>query len=312
MPGQVETAATAAAEAKDVARSKVATMRQTIERSSDEFARALPDHVKPDRFIRAALTAVNVVPKLAECTTRSVVAGLMQAAQLGLEVADVRGQCYLIPRRDGRTGEMRASFQLGYRGMIDLAARSGITVEAEEIHERDAFDFQLGTRRYLTHRPNFGARGPAIAYYAVASFADRRDPTFAIMGRGEIEEHRDRFASTRNAKGEIVGPWVEHFDAMARKTVIRALLNYLPVAVELREAMHADAIETTATEQPTRIDYGGGFELPPEEIDATNGDVDPTDPNVVDVEPVEPVPAPVEPQGAEQPTSRKPREPKSE
>jgi recombination protein RecT len=238
---------------------------------------ALPTHVKPDRFMRAAFTAINVVPRLAECTQNSVLAGLMQAAQLGLEVADVRGQCYLIPRKNNRAGGVyEATFQLGYRGMIDLAARSGITVDAEELHENDEYEFSLGTSRYLQHRPTLDARGKVLAYYATASFADRRVPAFTIMSVHEIEEHRDRFASQRDGKGKIAGPWVEHFDAMARKTVIRSLLNYLPVAVELRDAIHADAIETT--EQIGAIDYGSTFtppdaQSPPEGIDAVTGEV---------------------------------------
>lgn len=274
MPGQtVQQASTAAADAKDRKKANVVTLRTQIERNAEGFAMALPDHVAPDRFIRAALTAINVVPRLGECTAPSVIAGLMQAAQLGLEVADVRGQCYLIPRQNSRLGVMEATFQLGYRGMIDLAARSGITVSAEEVCEGDKLDYSLGSRRYLLHVPTLrDDRGPAFAYYAVATFADRREPEFKIMGKGQIEQHRDRFASTR--KGDkIVGPWVEHFDAMARKTVIRALLNYLPVSVELRQAIHADAIEATATDSDRPIDYGVTFDLP-EGVDAATGEID--------------------------------------
>jgi recombination protein RecT len=238
---------------------------------------ALPSHVKVDRFMRAAFTAINVVPKLGECTQQSVLAGLMQAAQLGLEVSDVRGQCFLIPRNDNSAGGvMKASFQLGYRGMIDLAARSGITVDAEELHDADDFDYSLGTSRFLRHKPTLGPRGPVLAYYATATFADKRTPAFTIMSLYEVMEHRDKFASTRK-KGEITGPWVDHFDAMARKTVIRALLNYLPVAVELRDAIHADAIEADSTEMPTPVDYGARFQVPelPENVDGETGEIDP-------------------------------------
>lgn len=282
----VQQAAQQASDAKDVERTQVATLRTSIERNAEGFAQALPDHVKPDRFIRAALTAINVVPKLSRCTAPSVIAGLMQAAQLGLEVADVRGQCYLIPREDRRAGVMKASFQLGYRGMIDLAARSGITVSSEEVCDGDILDYQLGGRRFLKHVPTLrGDRGPAFAYYAVATFRDGREPEFKIMGKGQIEQHRDRFASTRTKGGEITGPWVDHFDSMARKTVIRQLLNYLPVAVELRDAMHVDAIETTAIETGRTIDYGSTFELPDDDdgIDKATGEIDQM--TVVDVPP---------------------------
>lgn len=272
MTGTIQKAAEAAAESKDIARTQDLTLREAIRASSSAFEMALPQHIKVDRFIRAAFTAINVVPKLAECTQQSVLAGLMQAAQLGLEVADVRGQCYLIPRAG------KATFQLGYRGMIDLAARSGITVDAEELRENDDFDFALGTKRFLHHKPTLGPRGKVLAYYATASFADARVPAFTIMSVNEIEEHRDKFASQRDKSGKIAGPWVEHFDAMARKSVIRALLNYLPVAVELRDAIHQDAVDATATEVAT-IDYGSSFQVPelPDGVNSATGEIaDPT------------------------------------
>jgi recombination protein RecT len=280
MPGTTVTeAAKQAGDAKDTAKTRALNLRTSIEKAEPQFAMALPDHVRPDRFIRAALTAINVVPRLAECDPRSVVAGLMQAAQLGLEVADVRGQCYLIPRRNNRAGGIyEATFQLGYRGMIDLAARSGITVTAEDVCEGDTLDYTLGSRRNLTHRPSLGRRGPAYAYYAVATFADNRPPEFKIMGRAQIEEHRDRFASSTGKDS----PWVEHFDAMARKTVIRALLNYLPVSVELREQVHADAIEATVRDASWHPSQGPRPELP-ENVDGVTGEIDALD--VIEVDP---------------------------
>ncbi len=226
-------------------REGVTTLRNAINANEAEFARALPQHVDTGRFMRCALTAINVVPKLAQCTRESVLAGLMQAAQLGLEVADVRGQAYLIPRWDGRDKCMKASFQLGYRGMIDLAARGGITITVDDICANDQYDFERGTNAYLRHKPALSGRGEVLAYYAVATFADNRQPAFVVMGKGEAEEHRDKFASTRNKEGEIYGTWIDHFDAMARKTVIRKLLNYLPATVELRQAA---AIDTTGSD----------------------------------------------------------------
>lgn len=276
--GTVQRAAEAKTAERDVAQTQALTLRDAVRSAAPGFEMALPSHVKVDRFMRAAFTAINVVPKLGECTQQSVLAGLMQAAQLGLEVSDVRGQCFLIPRKDNRAGGvMKASFQLGYRGMIDLAARSGITVDAEELHTNDDFDFSLGTNRFLRHKPTLAARGPVLAYYATATFADARTPAFTIMSMLEVEEHRDKFASTKTSKGDISGPWVDHFDAMARKTVIRALLNYLPVSIELRDAIHAEAIDAESREAPVAVDYGAKFQVPelPENVDATTGEIDP-------------------------------------
>lgn len=267
-------------------REGVTDLRAAIKASEGQFALALPRHVDAGRFMRCALTAINVVPKLGQCTRDSVLAGLMQAAQLGLEVADVRGQAYLIPRWDGRDKCMKASFQLGYRGMIDLAARGGITITVDDICQNDQYDFERGTNAFLRHKPALSGRGDVIAYYAVATFADNRTPAFVILGRGEAEEHRDKFASTRNKEGEIYGTWVEHFDAMARKTVVRKLLNYLPATVELRTAQ---AIDTTS-EDAGLIGYqpggnmGGALESAvaaiPANVDPDTGEIDPTDPAI--------------------------------
>ena len=263
-----------ATEEQDQARQHAATLRDAIKASEHQFALALPKHVDSGRFLRASLTALNVVPKLTQCTQTSILAGLMQAAQLGLEVADVRGQAYLIARWDGRDKCMKASFQLGYRGLIDLAARGGITVDVDEICENDAYDYQRGTKPFLFHKPTLGDRGQAIAYYAVATFSDGRPPSFVIMGRTEIEQHRDKFASTRDKAGEIYGTWGEHFDAMARKTTVRQLLNYLPATVELRQAA---AIDTEATEITMASYMAPVTPMLPENVDGVTGEiVDPT------------------------------------
>lgn len=259
-------------------REGVSNLRGAIKASEGQFALALPQHVDPGRFMRCALTAINVVPKLAQCTQESVLAGLMQAAQLGLEVADVRGQAYLIPRWDGRDRCMKAGFQLGYRGMIDLAARGGITVTVDDICANDQYDFERGTNAYLRHKPTLADRGDVIAYYAVATFADGRTPAFVVMGRGEAEAHRDKFASTKTKEGEIYGTWIEHFDAMARKTVIRKLLNYLPATVELRQAA---AIEVESHDAGPIAYSGqnvaGALDLAvaalPEGVDAATGEI---------------------------------------
>lgn len=288
--GQLAKAEEAKAAERDPRKVHMLDVRASIERQQPQFKLALPAHVDDGRFTRAALTAINTVPRLAECTTPSILAGLMQAAQLGLEVADVRGQAYLIPRWDGRDKVMKATFQLGYRGMIDLAARSGIDVAAEEIRENDEYDFALGTRRFLRHKPTITSpRGRVIAYYATASFADGRTPAFAIMSVAEVEEHRDKFASQKNKAGDIIGPWVEHFDGMARKTVIRALLNYLPVSVEMRDAVQRDVIEATISEQrPVLVplsppdDTPALGEAPPDNVDGDTGEI--IDADIVDAD----------------------------
>lgn len=253
MAGTIQKAANKVAEQQRQNREGTRTLRDSVKAAESQFALALPKHVDSGRFLRAALTALNTVPKLAECTEQSVLAGLMQAAQLGLEVADVRGQAYLIPRWDAKAGQNKATFQLGYRGMIDLAARAGITVDCDTIYEHDTYDYQRGTDARLYHKPTLGDPGEPVAYYAVAHFADGRKPAFLLMSVAQVMKHRDQFASAKNRQGDIYGPWVEHFDAMALKTVIRRLLDKLPTSVELRQAVVQESEQES--QQPTVASY---------------------------------------------------------
>jgi recombination protein RecT len=211
-----------------------------IRRSEPQFALALPAHVTPERFTRVAVTVLRNDPKLQACSLPSILSGLMQSAQLGVEIGGVRQQAYLVPRWNSKLGCQEATFQLGYRGMIDLAARAGITVTVDEVCEHDTIDYELGTNAYLRHKPALANRGGTIGYYAVASFRDGRPAAFTIIGRGEAEAFRDRFAASKTKDGVIYGPWDTDFDAMARKTAVRQLLNYLPQSIELQQALSAD------------------------------------------------------------------------
>lgn len=218
------------------------TARDLVLEMEPQFRRALPAHVDAGRFTRLALTALRSVPRLAECSGESILAGLMQAAHLGLEIDAVRGQAYLVPRWNNKTKRMEATFQLGYKGLIDLAGRGDITVRARDVRENDLFEHEDGLDLKLRHVPELKRdRGDAWAYFAVATFPNGAREAL-VMSRSEIERHRDRFASTKNKQGVIVGPWVEHFDAMARKTVIRGLLNQMPLPVEVVEALSMEDV----------------------------------------------------------------------
>lgn len=248
-----------------------ATVAQAIHANRAGFEAALPRHVTVDRFMRIALTALRTVPKLAECTERSVVAGLMQAAQLGLEISDVRGQAYLIPRWNKSVGANEATFQLGYRGMIDLAARAGITVDVDTIYDNDTYTFERGTDAHLRHIPTFEEPGKPVAYYAVAHFPDNRRPQFLIRSKPQIEDHRKKFSPAGTRKT----PWDDHFDAMARKTVVRMLLDKLPTSAELREAVVVDAVnEAVDAGQATYTPlYVPAEAVERDDVDPTSGEL---------------------------------------
>lgn len=221
---------------------KPMSIGEKIERQKAEIARALPNHISPERFTRIALTQVRANPKLAGCTAGSVLGGLMIAAQLGLEPGGPLGQCYLIPRQvkvplEGGGTERRweAQFQLGYRGIIDLALRSEqvMSIEARDVCAGDEFEFAYGLEDRLVHRPELEDRGELVAVYGICRFVNGGH-YWQVMSRGQVEDIRDRFAAAPT------GPWATDFEAMARKTVIRAMAPYLPKVVDLARGVAAD------------------------------------------------------------------------
>ena len=203
-----------------------------LERSKNAIASRLPKHLTPDRILKVALTAINKTPKLLECTQESLMMSIMQAAELGLEPGGALGEGYLVPYGN------QCQFIPGYRGLIALARRSGqiISIEAHVVHEKDAFDCGLGLDPFLKHTPAWEEEDPGKLrfVYAVAKLKDG-GVQFEVMSRAQIEQIRSKSKAGRS------GPWVDHFDEMARKTVVRRLFKYLPVSVEMAQALEVQA-----------------------------------------------------------------------
>jgi recombination protein RecT len=229
-----------------------------------QMALALPKHMTADRLARIALTEVRKTPALGRCDQASFLGAIMQCAQLGLEPGGALGHAYLLPFENRKKQITEVQFIVGYRGMIDLARRSGqiLSLEARAVYAADKFHVALGLNPDLTHEPAWDAddRGPLRFVYAVAKLKDG-GTQFEVMSRAEIERVRSKSRAGQS------GPWVDHFEEMAKKTVIRRLFKYLPVSIELAGAV----------EQDERVD----IDLPqdnPLTIDAETGEINPEAP----------------------------------
>ena len=212
-----------------------ATVLDLIDRQKAQIALALPKHLDADRLARIVTTEVRRTPRLMGCTPVSFLGALMQSAQLGLEPGPL-GQCYFLPFRNKKAGTDEVQFIIGYRGYIDLARRSGqlVSIDAHVVYERDDFDFAYGLEPKLHHRPSLGGdRGQPVAAYAVAVLRDGGH-SFVVLSVDEVEARRSRSRS-----GEF-GPWVTDWDAMARKSAVRALAPYLPLSAEFMGAIDSD------------------------------------------------------------------------
>lgn len=223
------------------------TIAAYLKKMEGEIARALPKHMSVDRLSRIALTTIRTNQKLLECSVPSLMAAVMQAAQLGLEPGLI-GHCYIIPY--GR----EATFIIGYKGMIDLARRSGNiqSIMAHEVYENDYIELEYGLEENLKHVPwflrkdqKFEVPGKIIGAYMVAKFKDGGH-FIHYMPIHEIEAHRKRSKAANN------GPWVTDYTEMCKKTVVRSGWKWLPISVEQMAAVTRDeTIARDVSEVPT-------------------------------------------------------------
>ena len=212
------------------------TMKDWIARSEKAIAKALPSTITPERFTRMATTAVTLNPDLGKCTPASFIGAMLQAAALGLEPNTPLGQAYLIPynRYDKATGEQykEAQFQIGYRGLIELAHRSGEfkSIEAHVVYENDEFEYELGLEPKLKHKPAMKNRGAVTWVYAIYKLQSG-GYGFEVMSVDDINEHRKKYSKARTS------PWDSAWEGMAKKTVIKQALKYAPLKSEFVKAM---------------------------------------------------------------------------
>lgn len=224
----------AAAKKAAPAASPMKNMQDLILSMKGQIEAALPSVITGERFARMVLTAMSNTPQLASCTPKSFLGAMMQAAQLGLEPNTPLGEAYLIPFRNH--GTLECQFQVGYKGMISLAHRSGLYVQAHEVHENDDFEVEYGLDPKLVHKPVFKDRGPVIAYYGVWKDKDGISG-FEIMSKEDVEAHARKYSQSY---GKGFSPWKSNFDEMAKKTVIKKALKYAPLTTEFIRGITAD------------------------------------------------------------------------
>ncbi|EBG7290664.1 recombination protein RecT [Salmonella enterica] len=207
----------------------------------EQLAVALPRHMTAERMIRIATTEIRKVPALGDCDTMSFVSAIVQCSQLGLEPGGALGHAYLLPfgNKNEMSGKKNVQLIIGYRGMIDLARRSGqiASLSARVVREGDDFSFEFGLEEKLVHRPGENEDAPVTHVYAVARLKDG-GTQFEVMTRKQIELVRAQSKAGNN------GPWVTHWEEMAKKTAIRRLFKYLPVSIEIQRAVSMDEKET--------------------------------------------------------------------
>lgn len=203
---------------------------ELLERMKPEIQRALPKHLNADRMTRIALTEFRKAPKLGECNLRTVFGAIITLSQLGLEPG-VLGQAYLIPYGKDCQGIP------GWQGYVDLVARGGrASVWTGAVFSGDFFDYELGDRPFIKHKPNETGELPTpdklTHCYAVGRVKGAEWPIIEVWSVPKIKAHRDRFNKVGARHYSF-----QHFEMYGRKIPLLQVIKYMPKSVELQMAM---------------------------------------------------------------------------
>lgn len=218
------------------------SMNDLIKSMEPEIKKALPSVITPERFTRMVLSAISMTPKLADCTPMSFLGAMMQAAQLGVEPNTPLGQAYLIPYNNKNT--LECQFQLGYKGLIDLAYRSGEVeiVQAQIVYANDTFECEFGLNPRLKHVPAADDRGEPVKVYAIFK-TKAGGYGLDVMSMADVRKHAQKYSKSYSSN---YSPWSTNFEEMAKKTVLKRVLKYAPLKSDFVRAISAD--ETIKTE----------------------------------------------------------------
>jgi len=234
-----------------------------------EISKMLPKHLNAERLLKVAQIAATTTPALAKCDVPSLIGAIGQCAQMGLEPNTVLGHAYLLPfntkRKDANGNEKwvnSVQVIIGYKGLIDLARRSGqiISIAAHEVCQNDKFELVYGLDEKLNHTPAMGDRGEVIGFYAIAKLKDGGH-AFEFMSRLQVEEIK---ASGERKNKRESSVWKDHFVEMGRKTVIRRLAKYLPLSVEFQTAAAIDGMAEAGKDQHLDA-IDGDFSIVPDD-----------------------------------------------
>lgn len=218
-----------------------------------ELTLLLPKNLSVDRFIRLVLSEVSRNPKLNSCDPREFILAVSTVAQLGLELGPVLGHAFIVPFYNSEKDKTEPQVIIGYKGMIELAYRSGrvININAWLVYEKDTFEVEFGLTPKLVHVPNFEDqnRGEIKLAYAVAHLVGG-GVHFEILSKHQILKSKPKTGSKA---------WGTSPEEMFKKTTVRRLFKMLPISTDMSRAITIDDAADADISQINIIDTEGEF-----------------------------------------------------
>jgi len=244
--------------------SEAKRVKSLLEQFKPSLQKALQKKIDVEYLASCTMSIFRANPELYECTNESIVHSLFLSAQMGLRLDGPLGHAFLIPRNitNKKTGQKQkeAQFQIGYKGYMELVRRSGeiLSITPGIVKEMDEFDYEFGTNERILFRPSSGERGKVTHYFAYARLTSGGCP-FKVMSINDMNEFVDKYIKIKSGKfaGQLpFGVWRTDFDAMALKTVIGQLANFLPQSVDFAKAAELDKMSSLGLPQNIQIQNG--------------------------------------------------------
>lgn len=250
-----------------------ATLPKLLEMKSvqQKFSEVLGNNAAS--FIASLLTIYNDDAKLRQCDAVSILAAAKQAAILQLPIMKQLGYAYVIPYYDGKARKQVAQFQMGYKGFLQLAMRSGVfrNVNTVEIYEGE-----IKRQNRITGEIELGERtsDEVVGYVAYMELVNGFSKTL-YMTKAAVEEHAQKYSQSYSydlKSGNKTSIWSKAFDTMAKKTVLKKLLTtYAPTSIEMQNSALATALKADQAvitkDSYQYIDNGGNV------VDRTDGNI---------------------------------------
>lgn len=215
-------------------------VRADVLRIMPEIITALPKHMMADRFARIALTTINTRPDLLSVAVgspegrTSLQETCMKAAQDGL-VLDGREAAIVVRRlkkRDNTYVDVFTYMPM-MAGLLKKVRNSGqvVSIECHVVYANDEFSYELGDDAHLKHRPTLDADRGEMQYAYMTALLKDGSRVREVMRKADIDKRKAK-STSRDAKGNMKGPWLEWEDEMWRKTVLRSGVKWLPASTD--------------------------------------------------------------------------------
>lgn len=234
------------------------------------------------RFISSIISAVNANASLQECTNASILSAALLGESLNLSPSPQLGQYYMVPFKNNNAGVKVAQFQLGYKGYIQLAIRSGqykklnvLSIKEGELINFNPLDEEIEVKLIADEAER--EKAETIGYYAMFEYTNGFKKAM-YWSKEKMKAHAIKYSQGYAAdvkKGTKWTFWSKDFDGMAYKTMLRQIISKWGImSIEMQTALDSDmaVINEDGTKDYVEMDEGMIVEGSAEEMESANAD----------------------------------------